>query len=269
MQMREAAEILADVGSRYVAWAYIDLSLALMMLGDLPVALRACEQGLVWAERFGEPRVIADADARRGFLAYLTGDWETAREITDHYMDTANRWSAAFIIWTHGLIAAAEGDDDAVRADDEAMRRFAERVPSARAMPSLAKAPTAPKRPATGQTQAPTHGYRNWEIFAALESMAVPAEHDAVVELAARMPRDNPWREALSAIAGGRYGAAAAVFDRIGSEPHAAQARLIAAERGDVAEAEREASLALAFYERVGATRRAEQAHQLLRTGTR
>lgn len=46
--MRDATGILANAGSRYVAWAYIDLCLALMMLGDLADALRTCEQGLAW-----------------------------------------------------------------------------------------------------------------------------------------------------------------------------------------------------------------------------
>jgi hypothetical protein len=237
-----------------------------MMLGDLPAALRACEQGRVWAERFGEPRVIADAEARRAFLAYHAGDWQTAREITDRHVDTANRWSVAFIIWTHGLIAMAEGDEETARADDEAMRRFAERVPSARAMPALAEAHTeadaGPEQPA-GQAEAPVHGYRNWEIFATLERMAVPAEHGAMVELASRMPDDNPWREALSAIARGCYAEAAGVFDTIGSGPLAAQARMIAADRGSSPVAELQASRALEFYELVGATRYAERAAAL------
>jgi class 3 adenylate cyclase len=269
-QMREATRILAEAGSRYVAWAYIDLSLALMMLGDLPAALGACEQGLEWAERFGEPRVIGDAEARRAFLAYQTGDWQTAREITDRSMETANRWSAAFIIWTHGLIAIAEGDEETARADDEALRRFGERVPSARAMPPLARrhgeAEAAPGQPA-GPAQAPVQGYRNWEIFASLELMAAPAGHGAIVELAARMPDDNPWREALIAIAEGGYAEAAGIFDAIGSQSLAAQARMIAAERGAPADAGREAARALEFYERVGATRHAEQARELLQGG--
>jgi tetratricopeptide (TPR) repeat protein len=258
--MRQATEILAASGSRYVAWSYIDLCLAWMMLGDLTTALRVCEQALVSAERFGEPRVIADAEARRAFLAYHAGDWQTAREITDRYIDTAGRWTAAFVIWTHGLIAIADGDDDAARADNEAMRRFSDRVPSARALtPSLAHSRD-PAAPAPGTA---TAGYRNWEIFAALELMGVADEDETISELASRMPADNPWRDALIAIADGRFGDAAEVFDGIGSLPLAAQARMIAAERGAPADAERLASRALEFYERVGASRHAERAAAL------
>jgi tetratricopeptide (TPR) repeat protein len=258
-RMWAAAQTLAEENSRYVAWAYIDLSLALMMLGDLPAALRVCERALVWADRFGEPRVIADAEARRAFLAYHAGDWQTARAITDRYAEAPNRWSAAFVIWTHRLIAIADGDDDAARADDEAMRRFSDRVPSARALQSHGAAAAAL---ATSTT---TQGYRNWEIFAALELMAVPDEHKAIRELAFRLPGDNPWRYALVAIADGRFGDAAVILDEIGSLPLAAQARMIAAERGGtLGEEELQASRALEFYERVGARRSAAQAAELL-----
>ena len=230
--MRQATEILAASGSRYVAWSYIDLCLARMMLGDLATALQVCEQALVWAERFGEPRVIADAEARRAFLAYHAGDWQTAREITDRYIDTAGRWTAAFVIWTHRLIALAEGDDDAARADDEAMRRFSERVPSARALQSRSAAAAA-----LG-VGAATQGYRNWEIFAALELMALPEERETIRDLAFRMPAENPWRDAVIAIADDRFGDAADMLEEIGSQPLAAQARLVAAQRGSAREAE-------------------------------
>jgi len=255
--MREGAEILSERNSRYAAWANIDLSLALMMLGDLPAALRACEQGLRWAERFGEPRLIADAESRRAFLAYHAGDWVTAREITGRYIDTAGRWSAAFVIWTHRLIAIADGDEEAAGADDEAMHRFAARVPSARALQS--------RRAAAAELAAGTEvqGYRNWEIYAALELMSVPEQHETIRELASRMPSDNPWRAALLAIADGRFADAAELLDGIGSQPLAAEARMIAADHGPPAEAALRASQALEFYERVGATRAAARAAAL------
>jgi tetratricopeptide (TPR) repeat protein len=256
--MREATGILSERNSRYAAWANIDLSLALMMLGDLPAALGACEQGLAWAERFGEPRVIADAESRRAFLAYHAGDWQTAREITGRYIDTAGRWSGAFVIWTHRLIAVADGDDEAARADDEAMREFAERVPSARALQSRSAAAAAL---AAG---AEVEGYRNWEIYAALELMSLPDHHEMIRELASRMPSDNPWRAALTAIADGRFGDAAALLDGIGSLPLAAEARLLAAGQGPSPEAGLHASRALEFYQRVGATRDAARAAALV-----
>jgi len=68
--------------------------------------------------------------------------------------------------------------------------------------------------------------------FAALELMGAADEDETISELASRMPADNPWRDALIAIADGRFGDAAEVFDGIGSLPLAAQARMIAAERG-------------------------------------
>jgi hypothetical protein len=55
------------------------------------------------------------------------------------------------------------------------------------------------------------------------------------------------------------------IFDEIGSLPLAAQARIIAAERGGtLGEEELQASRALEFYERVGARRSAGEAAKLL-----
>jgi hypothetical protein len=260
-RMQEGARMLAEENSRAAAWAHIDVSLAHMMLGELATALNVCEEALVWAERFGEPQVIADAEARRAFLAYHAGDWQTAREIANRYIDAANRWSGAFVIWTHRLMAYSEGDDEAARTDDEAMRRFSDRVPSARALQSRTAAAAAL---AVGVE---TQGYRNWEIYAALELMAVPDEYEVIRELAARMPVDNPWRAALIAIADGSYGKVAGMLEEIGSAPLAARARILAAgearSAGDHAGAERLARQALSFYDRVGATRDAEEATSL------
>ena len=142
----------------------------------------------------------------------------TAREITGRYIDTAGRWTAAFVIWTHRLIALADGDDDAARADDEAMHRFSTRVPSARALQSRRAA--AAELAAGAELQ----GYRNWEIYAALELMSLPEQQETIRDLASRMPSENPWRAALLAIADGRFADAAELLEEIGSQPLAAEA---------------------------------------------
>lgn len=268
-----AAGVLAEHGSRYVAWAYIDLSLALMMSGDMRAGQRACDQAFTWAERFGEARTVSDAEARRAFFAYHAGDWETAREITNRYITTSNRWGAGFGRWTHGLIAFAEGDDDAVTADNKAMSDI--NTPSARALnATLGKAPGSASSGALTEVAAPENGrhrgYRNWEIFAAAELIPDPSRYDQLLELAGRMPDDNRWKHAFFAVSERRYVDAADIFEQVGSLPLAAQARALAADQarrqGDSAETERQARLALGFYVQVGATHYAEQASALLPT---
>ena len=253
-----AAEILAEHGSRYVAWAYIDLSLALMMSGDLRAGQRACDQAFTWAERFGEARTVSDAESRRAFFAYHAGDWQNAREITNRYITTSNRWGAGFGRWTHGLIAIAEGDDETVMADNEAMSDI--NTPSARALnATLARTPGSESGRGATEIAPPDNGrdrgYRNWEIFAATELISDPSQYDQLLELADRMPDDNPWKHVFVAVTERRYVDAAGIFEQVGSLPLAAQARVLAADRahqeGDALEAERQARLALDFYVQV------------------
>ena len=160
-RMQQAADMLAEIGSRFTAAAYIDLSLAQMLTGDLRAGSAACDQGASWAERFGEPSVLGDIESRRAFFAYQAGDWHTARQISTRHLNASNRWGAAFCIWTHALIAIGEGDDRVARDDNAALRRIhapsaatgAVAIAKARraALPNRVRVPPWPQQ----------HGYRN------------------------------------------------------------------------------------------------------------
>ena len=67
--------------------------------------------------------MVAEVEAKHAFLAYHAGEWETAREITSRYASTPDRWIwYDWCIWVHGLIAIADGDDEAARNQSNEMK---------------------------------------------------------------------------------------------------------------------------------------------------
>jgi class 3 adenylate cyclase/tetratricopeptide (TPR) repeat protein len=77
----------------------------------------------------------------------------------------------------------------------------------------------------------------------------------------------TPWLDAATAVANGELALAADVFERMGSKPNEARARLEAARRlaaEDLAEAREHCRRALSFYRSVGATRYLREAEELL-----
>ena len=268
-RMQQAADTLADVGSRFTAAAYTDLSLAQMLTGDLRAASASCDRGASWAERFGEPRVLGDIESRQAFFAYQAGDWRTARQISTRHLNASNRWGAAFCIWTHALIAIAEGDDGAARDDNAALRRI--HAPSAATCAvALAKARRAAL---TNRVRVPPwpqqHRYRNWDICAMAELIEIPPERQAIGAYAETLPDATMWKRALMAAAETDYAAAARIFDEIGSAPLAARAHALAAahlaKRNEPDGAAGHLQHALTFFTAVGATRHAELAVKRVR----
>ena len=262
-RIRRAASTLARIGSRYAASAYTDLSLAEMLIGDLRAAAASCERAAELAQRFGEPRVLGDIESRRAFFAYQAGDWETAREISTRHLTASNRWGAGFCIWTHGLIAIAEGDEAAAREDTAALRRI--QAPSAATCAvALARSVRAVLGSRIRVPPWPSaHSYRNWDICSMAELVDIPSERQAVARYAATLPDATSWKSALAAAGRGEFGQAADRFEQIGSMPlaaraHASEAATLQA-RGDSAMAASHRNMARAFFEAVGATRYAER----------
>ena len=147
-------------------------------------------------------------------------------------------------------------------ADNEAMSDI--NTPSARALnATLARTPGSESGRGATEIAPPDNGrdrgYRNWEIFAATELISDPSQYDQLLELADRMPDDNPWKHVFVAVTERRYVDAAGIFEQVGSLPlPRRRLEFLAADRahqeGDALEAERQARLALDFYVQVGAT---------------
>jgi len=273
--LSDAIETLTEHGSRYVAWAYIDLSIAFDGLGDVRAAGRAIDDAFAHAQRFGEVQVIRDAEPRRAAFAYLAGDWETAREIADRYI--ANPALGASVYqgwyrWPHAQIALAVGDYAAVEEDSGIIADIY--PPAAHAFHAVIAQAQGRAADATAAADAAVAAALSgrWLTGDGLmpDLLPIKSHHHRLVEVASRLPADNPWRQVVETVAAGRYADAALMFEQIGCEPLAAQARVFAAEqardRGDRAEAIEHADLALAFYDRVGATLYAEKAAELRRS---
>jgi len=268
-------EILTEHGSRYLAWAYIDLSIALDGLGDVRAAGRAIDDAFAHAQRFGEVQVIRDAEPRRATFAYLAGDWVTAREIADRYI--ANPALGASVYqgwyrWPHAQIALAVGDYAAVEEDSGIIADIY--LPAAhglRAVMAQAQGRAADASAAADAAVAAALSGR-WLTTDGLvpDLLPIKTHHHRLVEVASRLPVDNPWRQVVETVADSRYADAVPMFEQIGCEPLAAQARVFATEaawdRGDKTEAIEHADLALAFYERVDATLYAQKAAELRRS---
>jgi len=270
-----AIEILTAHGSRHVAWAYIDLSIALDGLGDLRAAGDAIDDAFAHAQRFGEAQVIRDAEPRRAAYAYHAGDWETAREIADRYI--ANPALGASVYqgwyrWPHAQIALAVGDYAAVDEDSGIIADIY--PPAAHGLQAVMAQTQGRYADASAAADAAVAAALSgqWLTTDALvpDLLPIKSHHHRLVEVGSRLPVDSPWRRVVENVANGHYADAARVLEQIGCRPLSAQARVFAAEqardRGDHAEAIKHADLALAFYEHVGATLYAENAAEVRRS---
>jgi tetratricopeptide (TPR) repeat protein len=267
-RITEAATVLAKHGSRYVAWTYSDLVYALVIIGDLGAANRACDEALASAACFDEARVVGEVAAKHAFLAYHSGDWHIAREIVSRYADTSDRWVwYDWCIWVHGLIAIADGDEDAADIQSGAMKEFYAHAGSALdALVSHARGRYSDADVAADmalQSADDVNGFQKSAMFAAAELIAVPSQHKKLASLANGLPEGNRWKRAVNTIAAGRYADAAMLFDGMGSRSLAARAHVLAASQatqdGHTSEAAWHADQAATFYREVGASLYAEQ----------
>ncbi len=282
-RIAEATEALEQLGSRYTAWAYIDLSFGHSQLGDYATAWDAARDALPWAERFGEAVVIGDAEPRAAYYAYHAGRWDITKTITRRYLDDPGMSVPAYRMFTHwagALVAAAEGDDTTARTCIDAVRSGgwpdgADILDAIRldAADRPDEALAAAERAIGGLEQ--DDATDTPVIVAAAELIAFPTLHRRLADLAELRrtpPLETLIERALIAVADGRAAEAAEYLANAGCLPLAARAHLLAAaaadEREDHAEATRQAALARSFYESVGATLLAAQAATLERRPT-
>ena len=89
-------------------------------------------------------------------------------------------------------------------------------------------------------------------------TLASAQRHEQIRDAALQLPAVSRWRDALLAVADERYADAAVRYEKIGSQPLAADAHLLAArqaaDEGRTADAHRHAEEVLAFAERTGAS---------------
>jgi hypothetical protein len=166
------------------------------------------------------------------------------------------------------MLAIAEGDDAAARADSRAFDEWDPDTSHAvDALIARADGHHSEAAAACDQTLANVESFKYLAGGFVAELIPIATAHDRIGALAADLPDRNRWKPALLAIGAARHAEAATMFEEMGSRPLAARAHTLAAEtavrEGAAGDAERHISAALEFYESVGAIRYAEQAASL------
>jgi class 3 adenylate cyclase/tetratricopeptide (TPR) repeat protein len=235
-------------------------------------------EGMELNERFGIEQ--GKRWFRGGFAAYLglMGRWEEASRIADDFIAEVEAGSAHYQVadcrMARGAIRLARGDVAGALEDAHKAVEFAREARDVQLVhPSFSflarvQAMAGERRDADALVEdvlatAPVIGmYATDLAWAAL----MLGRGDEFLERAfAPQPAErepSPWRAAACAVAAGDLERAASLYDEIGTRPHAAYARLAAAEQRGTGGPELER--ALAFFREVGATAYLERGEALL-----
>ena len=289
----EAAIMLAnEVNSPEVVRATRMLASMHLLLGRLDRAAELYASAREQAERFGDAFEKRWLAAARAMELHWSGRWQEALDVADafvartasgvpHYMEAPCRR-------VRGEIRLARGDLDGALADAEDAVEFAQHArdpwflyPSLTFRARALQAQGRDDEAAAAVDELLALDGRQERLL--LVSYRTAADLAAIVErlgrndeLLARIKRlETPtrWLLAAAAYASGDLDGAAEAYERIGSLPDAAEARLAAAERllaaGRREEAEERLAAAAAFFEQVGAGARLDEARRLLADAAR
>ena len=271
-------DLAEELSSFEAITGQINLADSLSELGELDRATELRRSANRTAERFGDARSLRWLRAEFAGEAYRAGRWDEALEILDAFIAEScqagqRHYQEGYARVTRGHIRLARGDEDGALED---ARRAIELGREARdpqalypALANLARMLVAVGQPeaaaeAAGELlrlvsqtdETPVLYIWSSDLAATLAELGRGAE---LAPATAAVRKRTPWLEAALALAAGEDIRAAELYDRIGSRPDAALARLRAADaleeqgRHDDAAAERER--AEVFYGSVGASR--------------
>ena len=277
--LERALAIGQELGSAGTILWHLNLTWAAAALGDLAAAAAALDDAERAAARFGSARRLRSVRLQRVAALYWAGLWDEAVAVVDalearvggdgHYLEWECRtWRGRIRLARGSLDGAAE---DAARALDLAREAadpqarnptlaFRARVLLAAGRRDEAAALAAELLEGLGGSLlGPEVGA---DLGLVLAGLGVP-----VAEVDKRGVPPSAWLAAARALAGGDPVAAAGMYDRIGSRPDAALARLAAAGHllaaGRGAEADAQLRAATAFWREVGAERHLGEAARL------
>ena len=232
------------------------------------------------AQRFGSAYQLGASAAIQLSVAYHTGEWQRAVELSSRFSSGSMGNPDAMGGAIRGLIRLARGDVLAARAAGQAVIDYATSAANDEALlHGLALvASTHHLRGEADETRAACRRFlQRWQAIGGMQILtpaltivaAIPGQEADIAAAAALQVPASRWRPALIAMAERRYGDAAALYGEIGSLPLEASARLLAAAAaraaGHTAEASDQAQLALTFYRRREASLYVEQAERYLR----
>jgi class 3 adenylate cyclase len=268
----------------HVGRGYINLGVSFFMEGDVPRALEVHQRGLEHSERYGIEGGITWNRGEVVFDLGFVGRWDEALAIADteiarmeagspHYVDVQHRYTRARIRQGRGdaegaLEDAARGVEVGRSAGDPQTVHpaLAERARLLFLMGHLDDAAASIEELLGRIDEKPAMDWAWWVVPAAIVLSGTGRASD----LLALGGEDLPcrWIEAARLWASGDLAGSADCFERIGSAPDEAYARMKEAERliadGRRAEAEPFLSRALELYRGMGATAFIREAEQLL-----
>jgi hypothetical protein len=274
----ERALMLArECRSPFTASVAGNFAVFLFDLGRLERAFQLISEMRAEAARVGSRFVIEWSDVLRMREHYWKGDWDNALRMADERLGTGE--DEHFRPLTiRSQIRLARGDaegalEDSARAVEAGYAtgelQGIHTALAVHARMCLGGGDTAAARTTFDELLERFATERSQQVSASLPDLAIAAVDlgltDEFTQALGTLEQAMPWVDAARAFASQDYAAAAAVYERIGSRPDAAYARLRHAEAlGRGAEADRSLQEALAFFRSVGATRYAGEAESLL-----
>jgi tetratricopeptide (TPR) repeat protein len=263
---------------------YNNLAAMFFSDGDLHRARTAAEDGIRFAERYGDAPIARSLRSWDGDWTYADGRWDECLRITSDFIAACEAGAPNFLEgWTRmvrGHVRLARRDDEGALEDGRqavaAGRALYEPGVLSDALAFLLRAQVELGRGDEAESTADellAHFARGvgGAYLAPLRLAWVGARLGREVEVRDALdalPRAGRWLEAARLVIDARYGQAADLFVQIGSLPEEAYARLRAAESlledGLCREADSQLQRALAFWRSVGATRYVQAGEALL-----
>ncbi len=283
--VERSLRLAQQINSPESARGYLNLAVLTAMSGDLSRGFFLNSEGLREAERLGVGgwhRFLRGHSAQYG---YWRGRWGEALHCADEFLAEIEAGSPHYEenqnLNVRALVRLARGDNHGALADTARSVARAREVKDAqnlcptlalRAFVLLSTGQADPARRLATEVLESWSGVEQvvltWGGVGALAAIAALGKRGPLDVLEADSSSRSRWVAAAEGYLAGDLERAAEIYERIGSLPDAAYARLRAAERfvsdGQNAEAEAHRQKALVFYRSVGATRYIHEAEALL-----
>jgi tetratricopeptide (TPR) repeat protein len=284
--LNTAAEILIRHPDRRTSDVYGNLADALRGLGDMPGADAAYETAAEWSRRMAETDGIEWITLEQACQAYHAADWGTADLLLGQVLHPDNDFTVGQIQTVRGRISLARGRIREAFADGASLLEFAAAVSNdeflynglaLRARCHVAEGEDAEavatcERFLTRWQDTDGIANRAMELCEIAPTLAIHGRHERIRDGGLLLSEASRWRDAILLVADGSYAEAAAAYERIGSQPLAADVHLLAAGRarddGRMADADRHRRAVLAFAARTGASLYERFAAQLTKATT-
>ncbi len=272
--LERAIEIARARNSSEIVRACNNLAYVLWRAGQVDRARALAEESIEYAEKFGDHSLGAFVRAGlRLTMAVKRGEWESALRTIDEFLDRAHSadYQKGNVLKNRGRIRLMRDDLEGGLEDVEVATEDARRIGDPqRVVPDLssavglfAQAGAFDRADVHADELVPAIDQIGYELTFELADLG-PALHllgrdQELARLLAQRSPDTPWKVAAERFLERDYVSAAEVYAELGLALDEAECRTFAAERlaadGRHGEAAEQAALALAFHERVGASR--------------